>query len=999
MDHSITDSTHSGTSTTGNTASPNPQSNTASLSTAASPPTVLSMAANGDELDHEEGERTALLAGGLGKVDLDVATRNGTGIHAGSHAFDSNGQQSPTTDAAQYHHHSRRHQVRNWPQFWIFFRTRMRYYVPVVGWLPRYDLLANLQGDIMAGITVAFLIIPQSLSYAQALVQVPPVFGLYSAMIPLITYSLLGTSRQLAVGPEALVSILVGSSVREFTTWRDSVNAGEGGRVNSTLIMSGDASLGDPVVGIHDPMANVQATTLLCLMVGVFTFLLGFFRLGFLDSVLSRALLRGFVLAVAMVVMIDMSETLFGIVPPVGQCISNATEILYPASGGSLFGGSRSLFSTPSPVEETASPIEKLIHTLLNLHQAHALTTALSVGSILFLLLSRRLKRYYKNVTWLQLVPEILVLVLTSIILSQVFRWDCQGVAILNRVLAPEAPPDGVEYVTHPIPSLEKIKYLMLPAILISVIGFVESIVVAKTYASKHRYAVSPNRELVAIGVGNIISSFFGGFPGFGSLGRSAVNDSAGAQTQVAGFITGVIVWCTSVWLLPYFEFLPKAVCSAIIVVAALKLVEIEDIEFILRLHAWGDLGLLLLTFCSTIFVSIEVGTLISVGVSLLLVVKHTTQTRLAILGRTLVVDPVFGTVKTKFRSVHEQSGKIERIEGGIVVRIEEGMFFGNVGQLKDRLKRIEAYGDLSVHPSEEPRRGGGGVLPPHHVAGAATTTTSSVVGTSNSVGVTTPLLSTLNDSHDDSFTAAATACDVQDDDGDNDTIKSVVFDMTAVSDIDATATQIMTEIVHEYHSRGITVCFVKLRQNCKESFMRSGIYHAVGPSHFFAKIRDAISYLEIENRIRDPGVPLNSSGGDAALTLGSGFRDNDGIGMSNRLSGSAPLHLFENDVDGSAVPGDNHGDEHSISIVTDHSRMYSTLSQRSRDRHQGSRRGQYRHDHHGGGGGREEDVMQLFSDSENGHSDMDDDDVLTPTAIRNSTLPRRMSLRSRESG
>ncbi|EGF81367.1 hypothetical protein BATDEDRAFT_1263, partial [Batrachochytrium dendrobatidis JAM81] len=606
------------------------------------------------------------------------------------------------------------------------------YYVPVVGWLPKYDVMLNLQGDIMAGITVAFLIIPQSLSYAQALVQVPPVFGLYSAMIPLIVYSLLGTSRQLAVGPEALVSILVGSSV----------------------------------LGTHDPMENVQATTLLCLMVGVFTFLLGFFRLGFLDSVLSRALLRGFVLAVAMVVMIDMSETLFGIIPPVGQCIANVTE-------------------------KTASPIEKLIHTLINLSHAHILTTILSVTSILFLLLSRQLKRHYKHVKWLQLVPEILVLVLTSIILSQVFRWDCQGVAILNRVLAPETPADGTEYITHPIPTLEKVKYLTLPAILISVIGFVESIVVAKTYASKHRYTVSPNRELVAIGVGNIVSSFFGGFPGFGSLGRSAVNDSAGARTQVAGFTTGVIVYCTSVWLLPYFEFLPKAVCSSIIVVAALKLVEVEDIEFIFRLHAWGDLGLLLLTFCSTIFVSIEVGTLISVGVSLLLVVKHTTQTRLAILGKTLVVDPSTGIVKTKFRSMHEQSGKIERIEGGIVVRIEEGMFFGNVGQLKDRLKRIEAYGDLSVHPSEEPR------------------------------------LSFIDDS---------------------DTIKSVVFDMTAVSDIDATATQIMTEIVHEYHSRGIIVCFVKLRETCKESFERSGIYSVVGEQHFFGKIRDAIAYLGAES-------------------------------------------------------------------------------------------------------------------------------------------------------
>ncbi|KAL5033923.1 hypothetical protein BDV3_003553 [Batrachochytrium dendrobatidis] len=879
------------------------------------------------------------------------------------------------------------HGHRTWPQFWVFFRTRLRYYVPVVGWLPKYDVMLNLQGDIMAGITVAFLIIPQSLSYAQALVQVPPVFGLYSAMIPLIVYSLLGTSRQLAVGPEALVSILVGSSVREFTTWRDSPNPETN---SSASILPGMFSfISEPSVGTHDPMENVQATTLLCLMVGVFTFLLGFFRLGFLDSVLSRALLRGFVLAVAMVVMIDMSETLFGIIPPVGQCIANVTESVLASAHGST--SKFILEDLPAPVEETASPIEKLIHTLINLSHAHILTTILSVTSILFLLLSRQLKRHYKHVKWLQLVPEILVLVLTSIILSQVFRWDCQGVAILNRVLAPETPADGTEYITHPIPTLEKVKYLTLPAILISVIGFVESIVVAKTYASKHRYTVSPNRELVAIGVGNIVSSFFGGFPGFGSLGRSAVNDSAGARTQVAGFTTGVIVYCTSVWLLPYFEFLPKAVCSSIIVVAALKLVEVEDIEFIFRLHAWGDLGLLLLTFCSTIFVSIEVGTLISVGVSLLLVVKHTTQTRLAILGKTLVVDPSTGIVKTKFRSMHEQSGKIERIEGGIVVRIEEGMFFGNVGQLKDRLKRIEAYGDLSVHPSEEPRRGGGNAMV--------------------SAVMTPPTYAQAHDNDSPSLQPVSFI-------DDSDTIKSVVFDMTAVSDIDATATQIMTEIVHEYHSRGIIVCFVKLRETCKESFERSGIYSVVGEQHFFGKIRDAIAYLGAESRIKDTGINgafvvdgmpssglLGIGGSKQARKLNNHNIDDE----ASELPGATPQHNYSANSAGSATL------QTASAIALRDSRLdtliesqngyastelsgASTLTQamssktgiHSRRRGGGRTRDIHRHaglltaDH------REEDVMQLFSDSENGLSGSEDDDDIdnlsTPTSTRNAS-------------
>ncbi|KAJ3026514.1 UNVERIFIED_CONTAM: Solute carrier 26, partial [Siphonaria sp. JEL0065] len=251
----------------------------------------------------------------------------------------------------------------------------------------------------------------------------------------------------------------------------------------------------------------------------------------------------------------------------------------------------------------------------------------------------------------------------------------------------------GLKAPQWPVITLPRVRYYILSAILIAVIGFVESIVIGKTYASKYNYSVSPNRELVALGVANIVGSFFGGWPAFGSLGRS-VNDAAGGRSQISGFITCIVVLVTTVYLLPLFYFLPKAVCSSIIVVAATKLIELHDIQFILQVRAWNDLGLLLLTFFTTLFVSIEVGTLISVGTSLLLVIKHTTKTRIAILGRTLIPDPTTRTFKPKFRPLSE--------------KIEEGLFFGNSGQLKDRLKRIELFGDLSVHPGEAPRRPGG---------------------------------------------------------------------------------------------------------------------------------------------------------------------------------------------------------------------------------------------------------------------------------------------------
>ena len=246
-----------------------------------------------------------------------------------------------------------------------------------------------------------------------------------------------------------------------------------------------------------------------------------------------------------------------------------------------------------------------------------------------------------------------------------------------------------------PLPTIPKIRHLLLPAILISVIGFVESIVVAKTYASKHSYGVSPNRELVAMGIGNILTSLSGGFPGFGSLGRSSINDTSGSKTQLSGLVTSLTVLFTAFCLLPLFHYLPKPVCASIIVTAALSLIEVEEVEFLVRVRAWGDLGLLSLTFMVTILVGIETGTLLSVGISLLMVVRHTTKTRLVLLGECMIEG------KVKYRVLDEKS---RRVKGVIIIRFEEGLFFGNVGQLVERLKRIEKYGELGVHPGEDRR-------------------------------------------------------------------------------------------------------------------------------------------------------------------------------------------------------------------------------------------------------------------------------------------------------
>jgi MFS superfamily sulfate permease-like transporter len=230
-----------------------------------------------------------------------------------------------------------------------------------------------------------------------------------------------------------------------------------------------------------DPCMNIPPTALLCLMIGMFTFLLGFFRLGFLDSVFSRALLRGFILAVAAIIMIDMSDALLGLTPAVGQC-GQVTSFEDPPAKVTPI--------SKKVVEQ--SPFLQFIQLLNNLYRSHLLTTCLSVFSIAFLFGMKAIKKLYPTKKWLQLMPEILIIVVLTTLCTWLFRWDCHGVAILGKV---KTGTSG--HSVFPSPTIPKIKHLMLSSALISMIGFVESIAVAKTYASKHDYVVSPNREVI----------------------------------------------------------------------------------------------------------------------------------------------------------------------------------------------------------------------------------------------------------------------------------------------------------------------------------------------------------------------------------------------------------------------------------------------------------------------------------------------------------------------
>lgn len=265
----------------------------------------------------------------------------------------------------------------------------------------------------------------------------------------------------MSVGPEATLSLLVGSSI---------------------------ASQGHDA----DDENNVDPLAWACLMtlfVGIFTFLLGIFRLGFLDSLMSRALLRGFITGVAVVVSLQQTIVLLGLVH----------------------------VSEEAGISEASSTVDRFIFLAKHIHQSHLLSTIVSTAAVSILLGFRVIKSKV-NIRWIQLLPEVLVVVIVSILLTDIFDWDQQGLSILGTI-------EGAGHIPLPsipaFPANHHMKDLLVTAAMIAIIGFVESAVIAKTYSSKHNYSVSANRELVGLGVANMVSGLMQGIPAYGSVSRN----------------------------------------------------------------------------------------------------------------------------------------------------------------------------------------------------------------------------------------------------------------------------------------------------------------------------------------------------------------------------------------------------------------------------------------------------------------------------------------------
>jgi SulP family sulfate permease len=303
----------------------------------------------------------------------------------------------------------------------------------------------------------------------------------------------------------------------------------------------------------------------------------------------------------------------------------------------------------------------------------HLATLAIGVGAIVILLALQKLAPRW---------PRALIVVATSTLLVWGLGLHEHGVAIVGDV------PAGLPRLSLPTVDLQASRELIGVALAIALVGFMESIAVAKRYARDLSYEVDANKELVGLGLANVVGSFAGAYPVTGGFSRTAVNAQAGAATNVAGLITASLIGVTLLLLTPLFHFLPKAVLAAIIMTAVFGLIDLAEVR-----HLWKvkrtDLVLLGLTFGTTLLVGIEPGIATGVVTSLAVLVFKSTRPHVAVLGR------IAGT--REYRNL-DRFADARPKPGTLAVRIDAQLYFGNVNFLKETLDALERqHGPVSV--------------------------------------------------------------------------------------------------------------------------------------------------------------------------------------------------------------------------------------------------------------------------------------------------------------
>jgi high affinity sulfate transporter 1 len=475
--------------------------------------------------------------------------------------------------------------------------------VPILSWLPRYDR-SWLAVDILAGLTLWGLIVPEGMAYA-GIAGLPPQAGLYTLLAALLVYALLGTSRHLVVQATSATAALLASAVA------------------AALVATAAANASDPATYQAYASAFVLVTGLVFLAAGAA-------KLGFITQFLSKPVMDGFVMGLAVFVTVGQLNKLFGVAKPDGNTL------------------------------------EKLVGIIKELPQANWVTFAVGASALALLFLLPR---------WNRKIPAGLVVLFGAIALSAALDLNGRyGVEIVGAL------PQGLPSLAFPRVPFTTYLAMVLPAMGVLLVAYSEALGVAHEFAEKHDYEVNADQELNAHAVANLASALFGGMLAGGSMSASAVKEGAGARSQVSNLVAWVVTIVTVLFLTPLFTALPESVLAALIIHALWHILGSRKLQKI-RQASPVEFWFGVLAFAGVVLIDVLEGMIIGLVASMLFVVYRSSRPHVSSLGRVPGVPGAYSDLGRHPENV--------QVPGVLIVRLDAQLYYANALTYRDRVKAM----------------------------------------------------------------------------------------------------------------------------------------------------------------------------------------------------------------------------------------------------------------------------------------------------------------------
>ncbi|CAL8262148.1 unnamed protein product [Lota lota] len=680
-------------------------------------------------------------------------------------------------------------------------RATLLAFFPILKWLPRYQLRDWVLGDVMSGVIVGILLVPQSIAYSLLAGQ-DPIYGLYTSFFSSIIYAFLGTSRHISVGIFGVLCLLVGQVVdRELAAagyLSDTVGV-IGGDYNASaalLVAQGNSSLG-PACDKSCYAIVVGATV--TFTAGVYQVLMGLLQVGFVSVYLSDSLLSGFATGASLTILTSQLKHLLGLRIPRPQGWFTLIKTWYAL--------------------------------LSNLGNTNVCDLVTSLVCLLVLVPSKELNDRFKAKLKAPVPFELFVVVIATLA-SHFGHFNAEyGSGVAGAIPTGFLPPQ--------LPAWWLIPSVAVDAVSIAVVGFAITVSLSEMFAKKHGYAVDANQELYAIGFCNVLPSFFRCFTTSAALTKTLVKESTGCQSQISGLVTGAVLLLVLLLIAPLFYSLQKCVLAVIIVVnlrgALRKFADIPRMWLADRI----DTCIWSVTMATSALVNTELGLAVGVLVSAFCVLGRTQRAQAVALGRSagraLYEDlrayeglgapsgvavlqyraPVYYANQRLFqRSLHRATGLDPVAERARRWKLEK--------KKKRRRRRSEQEEDEALPPAEVAARA------------RAEAVENGIVGEEgqSDVGVLKVLMPARKKKED-----AAAAGGVH----------SVVLDCSAVLFLDTAGVGALKEVRSDYQELGVRLLLARCSRSVLDTLERGG-YGALNPDQeepVFFSVEDAVRYAQ----------------------------------------------------------------------------------------------------------------------------------------------------------